>query len=679
MLMRIPPSFWRFGLVGVGGLFVDMAVLYSAMGGLALSAVPAKVLSFLAAATFTWWMNRRYTFGRSGKSLLHEWASFLATNAFGGTVNFAVYTAMVTQLLPYAWMPALATAAGSVSGLLFNYTASRHIVFKQGIKPHKTAKADADADADAPPLPRVAYPLTLLVCLGFGGLALWLGMDANWDLRNYHWYNGWAFIHSLVDRNPLVSQIPSFYNPTLDAAYAWASERLPARAIGFALGMAHGLNFLLLFAIVWRLAALADPRWRFFAAAGTALAGVVGGVGLSELGTVFYDNLLGLCVSASVLVVVAQWHKLAGDAALTGAAWALAAGFPAGLAFGLKQPMVLFCLGLCAAFLLADMPWLRRIRCGFWFGIGVLLGFAVGGGHWAWHLWLSYSNPLFPFMNQFFHSPWALPADYRDDGFLHRTLAEKLVFVYRFSFDSRLAGEIEFRDFRIMALMTLMPLVAISQIGRQRPPRPFTRPGPTGWLLTASVAVYAIWVPMFSIYRYLVPLEMLAPALILSAIGLLPLPGKLRAGAAIGLLGFLVASTAPGDWQRVPWENQTVPVAAPAIDHPEQMLTLLSGYEPLSYLLPAFPKAMRFYRIDSNFKLSADPEGGFRRVFREAIRNHQGAFASLHSANERNQAVTALAAYGLTLDEASCRPVTSAIAADLRYFFCQARKLGAPF
>jgi len=196
MISRIPVSFWRFGLVGVGGLFVDMAVLYAVMWGLGLAAVPAKVFSFLAAATFTWWMNRRYTFGSSGKSLIHEWASFLATNAFGGVVNFAAYTAIVTQFFPYAWMPALATAVGSLSGLLFNYMASRHIVFN-GSRQRKTTQAESGEGT--PPLPRVAYLLTLLVCLALGGVALWLGMDADLDLRNFHWHNVWAFAKGLVD------------------------------------------------------------------------------------------------------------------------------------------------------------------------------------------------------------------------------------------------------------------------------------------------------------------------------------------------------------------------------------------------------------------------------------------------------------------------------------------------
>jgi putative flippase GtrA len=164
---RIPISFWRFALVGIGGLFVDMTILYIVMWGLGLAPVTAKVFSFLGAATFTWWMNRLYTFGCSDKSLLYEWTSFLATNAFGGAVNFAVYIAMVTQLFLYGWMPALATAMGSLSGLLFNYMASRHIVFNRS-QQRETKLVQSRKRSRR--LPRFAYLLTLLMFLVFCGV-----------------------------------------------------------------------------------------------------------------------------------------------------------------------------------------------------------------------------------------------------------------------------------------------------------------------------------------------------------------------------------------------------------------------------------------------------------------------------------------------------------------------------
>ena len=198
LISRIPLSLWRFALVGVGGLLVDVAVLYAGLWGLGLSVLTARLFSFLAAATFTWWLNRQYTFGKSDKHLLMEWASFLATNAFGGFINLSVYTYIVTQSFPYVWMPAVATGMGSLSGLFFNYLSSRHFVFNQPSKLKKLAK---DSSVCASPLfPPIFYMVTILLGLALGAVALWFGMDASWDLISHHWHNGWAYVNGLTGR-----------------------------------------------------------------------------------------------------------------------------------------------------------------------------------------------------------------------------------------------------------------------------------------------------------------------------------------------------------------------------------------------------------------------------------------------------------------------------------------------
>jgi putative flippase GtrA len=408
---RVPHSFWRFALVGIGGLVVDMAILYVGLWGLELSWFWAKVFSFLAAATFTWGLNRHYTFGKSNKSLFVEWASFLATNAFGGFVNFSVYSAVVTQFYPYVWLPAVATGMGSLSGLFFNYLSYKHLVFNQTSKLEIVAKDSWVCET--PPFPHVFYLITFLVCMAFGAVALWLGTDASWDIRNYHWYNGWAFVNGLTGRDWLVSQLASFYNPAVDVPYALAVGRLPARAIGFALGMAHGLNFLPLSAIAWHLSTLANPRHRLYVSAAIAMVGICGAGGISEVGLLLYDNVLSLGVLTSILIVVANWDKIAQEPNLASIGWTIAAGISVGLVFGLNQPLVIFCVGLTTAFLVADITVLRRIGAIFCLGIGVLIGFTLSGGYWAVHLWETFGNPFFPYFNQFFQSHWASPIPYR--------------------------------------------------------------------------------------------------------------------------------------------------------------------------------------------------------------------------------------------------------------------------
>src|SRR5580658_3260845 len=93
----------------------------------------------------------------------------------------------------------------------------------------------------------------------FGGLALALGQDANWDLRNYHWYNAYAFLHGRFGFDLLPAQTPSFYNPLLDVPFFVLATHAPARVAGFALGFVQGLNFIPLFMLAYVVLIVKNP------------------------------------------------------------------------------------------------------------------------------------------------------------------------------------------------------------------------------------------------------------------------------------------------------------------------------------------------------------------------------------------------------------------------------------
>jgi putative flippase GtrA len=124
-------SFLRFGIVGTFGFLVDVAILYAGILGFGLQPLTARIPAFLGAATFNWAMNRSFTFGPSGKHPLAEWLSFLVTNSVGAVVNLGTYTGIILAAAPTPWLPAAATAAGSIAGLAFNYWVSRNFVFKR--------------------------------------------------------------------------------------------------------------------------------------------------------------------------------------------------------------------------------------------------------------------------------------------------------------------------------------------------------------------------------------------------------------------------------------------------------------------------------------------------------------------------------------------------------------------
>src|ERR1019366_77185 len=84
--------FVRFGLVGCVGFVVDSAVLYAAISFLGTGPYLGRVLSYLVAATTTWFLNRPTTFSdRRSRNVLLEWLRFLLWNCLGGGVNYLTY------------------------------------------------------------------------------------------------------------------------------------------------------------------------------------------------------------------------------------------------------------------------------------------------------------------------------------------------------------------------------------------------------------------------------------------------------------------------------------------------------------------------------------------------------------------------------------------------------------
>ena len=123
-------AFLRFALVGCLGFVVDAAVLKGALG-LGAGLLSGRLASYLAAATTTWYANRRFTFAMEVPPSLGEWWRFLLGNAVGGLTNYGVYAVLVRSLPFFAANPVLAVAVGSLSGLVINFALSRRFVFRR--------------------------------------------------------------------------------------------------------------------------------------------------------------------------------------------------------------------------------------------------------------------------------------------------------------------------------------------------------------------------------------------------------------------------------------------------------------------------------------------------------------------------------------------------------------------
>ncbi len=129
-MARVFRQFVAFGAVGAVGFVVDAGTLY-AVRFIGCGLLLGRVISYLAAVTATWALNRRYTFRvRARGGLWAEWLKFVISQTGGAAVNLGVYWWLVSTNATVAAQPVWGVAAGSLAGMVINFMLARTVVFR---------------------------------------------------------------------------------------------------------------------------------------------------------------------------------------------------------------------------------------------------------------------------------------------------------------------------------------------------------------------------------------------------------------------------------------------------------------------------------------------------------------------------------------------------------------------
>jgi hypothetical protein len=499
----------------------------------------------------------------------------------------------------------------------------------------------------------------------FGVLAVILGQDANWDLRNYHWYNAYAAVNGRSDFDVAPAQTPNFYNPTLDIPFYLAATHLPAKVFAFLFGTLQGCNFILLYLIAMRTLTLQSRQRQMATSLAIAFIGMIGAGQLAQLGAMFYDNIVSLFILAAIAVLFHNKDLLLHGPFRRALMCSALAGLLVGFGVGLKLPTQIFAVGVCFGLLFIPGPFVRRFFLSFVCGLGIIAGFAVCGGWWMWEMWTHYGNPLFPYFNDVIKSPWAIPFNYRDERYLPKTVVDALTLPFRMFVDAKVVGEIDFRDGRVLGVYVILIVTAIMLVLKRFEKTavgapPFADGFAARYLAAVTVLSYLAWLKLFGIYRYMLPLEMLAPLTVAACLAFWPVRHARQVSLAIAVLGFMVLTMQPGSWGRKPWGagwgGKVVDVKLPPIPDPANTMVIMTGLAPTSFLLPAFPPEIPFLRPHS-FVANPSHPTKLTELIQKRIDDHKGDFMLLRARYEIWPAHALLPLLGLTLVPDSCNPI----------------------
>jgi hypothetical protein len=408
-----------------------------------------------------------------------------------------------------------------------------------------------------------------------------LGLDDNWDLQNYHLYDPFAFLagRGAQDLNAVGNQ--STFFPLIDVPYYLLAVRwLPhfPRVVCFLAGLPYGaLGFLVLRVAL----AMALPLPLAWIAAGI---GMTGTTVFLEIGTTFGD------IPVSCLVVAGVWQAVRGFGDGRRLAWA---GAWCGLAFALKLTAIIYIPAVLVGILVCGQ---RRLAGAALFLMSAGVCFVAVYGVWGWHLWTQYGDPMFPFLNNLFHSPWADPSFARAVKFLPRSVWQALFYPF-FWLRGRahVVSETGVRDWHFA--LAYLAIFAVC-LARKLPDRRV--------LLVFSfvVTAFVLWETMFSILRYALPLEVLTGPVIIASLA--STPGhksflllffkkevrfffekqheKTFIILSMGVWAFLLATSGWPGWGRV----RRTPQAVFEIESPilPDGTTLIVAGEPVGFVIP---------------------------------------------------------------------------------------------
>lgn len=118
----------KFCSIGALGFVVDIMALQLIITVFKINPYSARVFSFLIAASFTWILNRSFTFQvKSTHRMRAEWLSYMGLMALGAGINYVTYVFCVKYFLLSQNELWIGVAAGSIAGLGANFTSSLNL------------------------------------------------------------------------------------------------------------------------------------------------------------------------------------------------------------------------------------------------------------------------------------------------------------------------------------------------------------------------------------------------------------------------------------------------------------------------------------------------------------------------------------------------------------------------
>lgn len=430
-------------------------------------------------------------------------------------------------------------------------------------------------------------------------VAYHLGADINWDLQNYHFYNGYLYTHGKLIADSL-GTVQSYLDPFLNSFYYILISRLSPLEVNLVIAALQSLSLVTVYFLAMTFFREAGNINKFTISLIVSLSALFGPVYWSELGGTMGDSLLASPVIMAIILLIRMILKRESREYCYTSSAGLLIGFVSGLKFTNMTYAVATFISLAVCFTVMRLPYRKQFLLLVVFGLSATIAFVVTYGPVGWLLWSTFKNPIFPYFNDIFRSPYLAPYAIFDGRWFPKNILDYLklpleLCVRQNTTDvnaAHLIGmEIKFRTCLFAAVFVMLPFYMFNIIRRARDSEPRAMVASL-FIVSFFVTSFVIWEVMFSYYRYLAVLEIIAPFTLVvmfgSFHGSFYKDGDLSTAMAILVLLLSLYSLPESTWGREPFSSSYFGIHKSTFKEYKNSL-LVVGHAPLGFVLPYFP------------------------------------------------------------------------------------------
>jgi hypothetical protein len=501
-----------------------------------------------------------------------------------------------------------------------------------------------------------------------GAISVMLGQDINFDLKNYHFYNPYAFLTNRHHYDFAPAQVQSYLNPLFDILYyKLVTVVKSAILVTFIMGFWYGL---FAWATLKLILLIPIKQSRFLTTIATILS-ITGVAAVGQIGVTTNEVAIAAIMIYAITMALTAFLKLSSAHITSAINYFMLSGLLCGITAGIKLTQAFFALALWLS-IFTVLVFHHRSHAAkvlVLFSTCALAGFLITGGYWHYYLWQEYQNPFFPFFNKIFQSHLIEMSNLVDPRYRAETAQEFFLLPFMIAKKNFwLVAEGTMADSRLLLGYLSIIIVGITLLYRRIKGNIQTcASGIPANVIIFFISLwffsYAIWAYISGIHRYVVVLEPLSVIVFLTLLSLFTLSTKRTVIVLIIMTLAIAAQTTYLQWGRLHrYGINTIEVFPPTIE--DNALVIMTSGRPLSYIIPFFKSSIKFVSPQSNFLSPTTYNFLLQKQVNAIVNEWEGPMYALVPSGYNFANDSALTAYSLKVDylaQGGCQAIISNI------------------